>query len=299
MKRTRFFAGLLLSFLLAASCVITSFAAGVQKTVTWSNLALDQYGNAGWTISNIPENLVVQRYELKVARKSGGTWSENYRSINTEDEGGTEITFTSVGIYRFKVRAKFVGGDYSQWSANSPEVSVTSDYVQPGGGGGGHAYNGGPGVNGGSSNASGGPGTGGATQINSAPGTTPANGSLVYGWNKDARGWRYVNAGGIFLEGWQQVGSDWYYFGQNGYMSTGWVQTNGNWYLCLPDGKLATGLRNVNEKWYYLDPATGIMRTGYQKLGDRMYYFDASGAQVRNGYSPEGVYFGEDGARVG
>ncbi len=307
MKKTKRTAGILLTFLFALFLSVTAFAAGTEKKVTWSGISLDVYGNASWTLSNIPENLVVQKYEVKVARKSGGTWSENYRSLSTDEDGGMEITFSSVGIYRFKVRAKFIGGDFSQWSASSPEVSVSSDYIEPGAGGGsGRQYSGGPGVQGGGTQYSGGPGANsGATLINSAPGTsappaagTSAAGGLAYGWNHDARGYRYVNAQGIFLSGWNKIGNDWYYFGADSYMQTGWILTEGKWYLCLPDGKLATGWQNVNEKWYYLDPATGIMLTGYQMVGGRMYYMLASGERLTNGYSPEGAYFGPDGARV-
>ncbi|MDO4961932.1 MAG: hypothetical protein Q4E57_08825, partial [Eubacteriales bacterium] len=78
---------------LAFTVKFNSYANTVS--VNWSNLSIDTSGSAVWNLS-YSGNLVVDKYELKLARKSSGSWNTNYRSATTEDNS-YDFSFTSAG----------------------------------------------------------------------------------------------------------------------------------------------------------------------------------------------------------
>ena len=302
-----------------SSTAIYSYAAEVHAD--FSNLSLSKDGDCSWTIGNTG-SLVVDKYELKLSRKSSGSWSDSYKTAKTSDSSYT-FTISAVGQYKFKVRALFVGGDKSDWSEESEIVSVTSDDVQydsPSSGGSavivyptgsttGVYYAAGPGVNSNQyTTTTIGPngqvttytyGTTGATTGALGPGGTPVNANATSGWIKSGNKWIYRYANGTQPKNcWDRVDDKWYYFDANGYLSYGWVYYNGNWYYSdINTGVMKTGFNNVNERWYYFNQS-GVMQTGYITVDGKIYYMDQSGARVQGGYNPDGHQFDVNGVMI-
>ncbi len=295
--------------------LMTGFSALADEQIasgTFSDLRLDSGGSASWTLSDVPEGRAVEYYRVSLARLSNGSWRENYRTVNVKDESSYEISFSSTGVYKFKVRARYYGGEWTAWSDYSPEVTVTRDDVDHGGWDSGRldpaldiVYNNnkygnyGPGYEnglGGSSNILGGPGA-----VN-GPGATGYGPGIVInrteGWIQNEKGWWYRFYDGSYpANGWYYLEDQWYYFNADGYRVTGWVNYNNDWYYLKPEGPMGTGWQFYNEKWYYLNDS-GVMQTGYLTEGDKTYYLGADGARFENKFSPEGHYFGSDGVMV-
>ena len=318
------FAAMGVSFAAAAfavtlsSTAIYSYAAEVHAD--FSGLSITKDGDCSWSIGDTG-SLVVDKYELKLARKSSGSWSESYKTAKTTDSNYT-FTISSVGQYKFKVRALFVGGDKSDWSADSDIVSVTSEDVQndspgsgssaaivviPTGSGTTTYYPAGPGVNNAqyqyTSTTIGPDGktvTTTYTMNGGGPGSTSGGTSnATSGWIKTGNNWIYRYANGTQPKNcWDRVGDKWYYFDANGYLCNGWVSYNGNWYYSdLYTGEMKTGFNNINEKWYYFNES-GVMQTGYITVGGKVYYMDQSGARVQGGYNPDGHQFDVNGVMI-
>lgn len=102
------------------------------------------------------------------------------------------------------------------------------------------------------------------------------------GWQKDAKGWWYLNTNGSYPENtWQLINNHWYYFNKSGYMVTGWQYINKHWYYFNESGAMLTGWQKINNVWYYFN-ASGAMVTGWQLINSRWYYFYNSGAMASN-----------------
>lgn len=83
---------------------------------------------------------------------------------------------------------------------------------------------------------------------------------FVGAWEQDGTGWWYRNPDGSYpVNAWKEIRGAWYFFDQSGYMKTGWIDWNGKQYYC--------GAEN--------------------------------GAMLVNTVTPDGIYVGADGARVG
>lgn len=241
----------------------------------------------------------VDRYEVQVVRGEDAAAAKNYKSRRVIGETTTDIALSAKGYYYAKVRAYDVQGNYTDWSAYSNRVTVTTEDIsdvgspRPGSVGNG---SGGPGVSGQGS-------TPGTVPGGIGPGVqTPAtDGTTTYGWQQNAQGRWYRRVNNTYpANQWEKIDGVYYHFDAQGYMQVGWIWENANssWYYCLPDGKLATGWNNINEKWYYLDPNTGIMYAGGIHLIDGKYYcMDEKGARIENAWNG-GYYYGADGVRV-
>lgn len=276
---------------------ISAYAATIS--VSFSGMSLSPDGTASWAMSGTEQQ--VDSYQLQLYRKSSGNWSNSaYRSASTGGDTSYEFSFSSTGVYKFKVRAKFYGGDYSEWSDFSPEVTVTrddisssvddldiyQDYYD--------RYNSyGPGYKPDGSYLNG--GYGGSL----GPGvSTPTVGVGVSGWQTDQKGVWYRYSNGTYpSNGWHLIDTKWYYFDQNGYRQTGWISWNNNWYYVIPEGYMATGWNYISGKWYYMNE-NGIMQTGYVTVGGFIYYLDSSGARAENTFTPDGHYFNELGVMI-
>ena len=312
---------------------IDTYAATV--TAEFSGMTLSKDGSASWNLVSVPGQQEVDKYELRLARKSSGNWNTSYKTVKTSDNS-YEFSFSATGQYYYTVRAIFIGGDVSGWSAASPTVSVGSeDIVSDTGstGGSGTAYvqvvgtdgriyyvPAGPGTGYTSTTSTIGPGgtyiSGGSSGtiyyssntsvINAVNGSTSGaisgsavtGGNASSGWIKDGTRWRYRYANNTYARGsMDRIDNEWYYFDNNGFMTTGWVYYNSNWYLFGVDGKMRTGWNMVNNKWYYMNGG-GIMQTGYVTVDGITYYCDQSGARVQGGYNPDGHYFDESGVMI-
>ncbi len=301
-----------------SSTAIYSYAAEVHAD--FANLSLTKDGDCSWSIGNTG-SLVVDKYELKLSRKSSGSWSDSYKTAKTSDSSYS-FTISSVGQYKFKVRALFVGGDKSDWSEDSEIVSVTSDDVQsssPSSGGSaivvvptGNAsavyYQAGPGASSTQyqyTSTTIGPNGQTTTYTYNAngtlgPGGTPVNSTnTTSGWIKSGNKWIYRYANGTQPKNcWDRVDDKWYYFDANGYLNYGWVSYNGNWYYSdINTGVMRTGFNNINDKWYYFNQS-GVMQTGYVTVDGKIYYMDQSGARVQGGYNPDGHQFDVNGVMI-
>ena len=309
------------TFTLAADTIAAEAAV---SDVVWSDVSLSSDGTADWQVS-FPASEAVDAYEIQLARQKDGEWDEDYRTYKTSDEG-YDFSFSSKGKYRYKVRIKFIGGEYSDWSHDSNTVNVTSDDIDdgPDSGNAGHGYfvNSyavyGPGPGTGTYyayNGPAGPGSGSytnTTTINTITGqviyrngsyngtsyntTNPAGAS---GWRLTNNGYMYVYGNGTYKSnGWDYIDGYWYYFDAYGIMQTGWLYLNNNWYYCLPSGQMAaSSWNNINEKWYYFNES-GIMQTGYITIDGKTYYTDGSGARVESAYNPDGHLFDLNGVMV-
>ena len=305
-------AALLVLCLFSVPAYADSVAAPVS--VDWDRLSLDASGYISWhmTLPEEVKSLSVKNYEVSMDLMTTGNWRENFRTFKTPgDTTDREISFTKIGIYRFKVRALFVGGSVSEWSGYSENCTVTSDYVtkeESNNNTYGPGYPAGPG-------STYGPGSGvlppaygpGSTQpaqsygpgsqnlpqagilvVNSVPAWVEQNGT----WVPDTFGnWTYRNNGIQYKSRWaciytpyasQAAGQrqyDWFYFDEAGLMKTGW--------LADPTGNI-----------FYLNPNSdgtrGRMVTGWAVIDGFYYYFNnvegsgSMGALYRNAMTPDG-----------
>lgn len=286
-----------------------------------TDLKLEASGSAEWAEPPI-QSEEVEKYEVRLALMRKGSWDESYK-LYKADTNSYDFNFTKTGKYKYRVRAKFYGGNHSEWSEYSPVVIVTEDDLnydswsddefdddldpfediikdmnsngnfgpgyRPDGSYIDGSYGYGPASNTTASNLY--PGRPNNNNYNNnAPSATPNQ-----GWVKGNAGWWYNYADGSYpRNSWQRINDKWYFFNMDGIMQTGWIWWNNSWYLALPDGSMATGWNNVNERWYYLN-SSGIMQTGYQFIDGKTYYLDATGARVSDGYAPDGHYYDKDG----
>lgn len=336
MKKARL--SVAIGLVIAACSLGTGFTAGKIDTYAatvsaeFSGMTLSKDGSASWNLVSVPGQQEVDKYELRLARKSSGNWNTSYKTVKTS-ENSYEFSFSATGQYYYTVRAIFIGGDVSSWSAASPTVSVGSDDIVsdsgstgsssgtayiPVTGADGRIYYvaAGPGTGYTSTTSTIGPGgtytvggnngtiyyssnTGVINSVNgSTAGSTITGSSASSGWIKDGTRWRYRYANNTYARGsMDRIDNEWYYFDNNGFMTTGWVYYNSNWYLFGVDGKMRTGWNMVNNKWYYMNGG-GIMQTGYVTVEGITYYCDQSGARVQGGYNPDGHYFDESGVMI-
>jgi glucan-binding YG repeat protein len=102
----------------------------------------------------------------------------------------------------------------------------------------------------------------------------------LYGWNRDYKGWWYINPDGTrSANRWQIINGKWYFFGADGYMKTGWCLYSGQWYYLNADGSMRTGWVQHGNKWYYLKQ-NGSMATGWQLINNHWYYFKTDGSMA-------------------
>ena len=249
--------------LIAGTCTTQALADEPDPIpCTWTDLHMDATGLMSWKLE-LPEeysDLVVQKYTISMDIMTTGIWRENYKTfVSTENR--KEINYGLVGIYRFRVKAAFIGGFVSEFSDYSNNCTVTSDYINQGGGTSGGST-GGPGTTTGTSTAApvgpGYPGSG-----------VPAWVEKTGQWFNNNGGWSYVNNGQIYRNKWAciynpyakngQRNYDWFCFDGNGIMRTGWYTDEAGF-------------------TYYLNPnsdgSAGKMMTGWQTIGGYTYYFD-------------------------
>lgn len=315
----------------AAACVLgltpafsIAAAFGVEAAtvdaIYFTNLRLDEDGTASWDVQGVPAGDAVEKFQLQLSRQKNGTTKDDFKTVTTDDVDSREYSFSysSTGRYRFRIRARLYGGNYSGWSDYSDFVVVTRDdlngYEWDDDWDGntnvvGNGYgNYGPGYNANGHLLYGGTTTTGTTgygpgytyQVGQQPAVSPsAPGTTVnYGWVKDANGWWYRHQDGSYpRSSWQHINDKWYFFNAQGYMQTSWIFWNNSWYYCLPEGPMATDWQNINEIWYYFNEA-GVMQTGYQNIGGKTYYLDATGARFTNGTTPDGHVFDANGVMI-
>lgn len=267
------------------SMAAAAFAAGPGETVTpegW-DLNITRFGSLTWKmhLKDADKNLEPLKYVIEIYSMRDGTNWKQYGSQRKTPENSIDISYSSAALYRFRVKAQFVGGKETGWSDFSEPCTVTAEDTSGGSGGG----------------SSDGPGTQGGT-VPYGPGTTPSAPSAGPGVNNGKTGWYqsngkwyYAYANNTFArDNWERIDGKWYYFNPDGSMKTDWLFQNGNWYYLLPSGQMATGFNNINEVWYYFNQS-GIMQTGYQVIDGYTYFFDVSGANIRNAYAPDGNYY--------
>lgn len=270
-----------------------AYAAPAPVECTWHDLHMDATGLLSWKMDLPAEyaDLAVQKYTISVDIMTTGVWRENYKTF-VSTENVKEIYYGLVGIYRFRVKASFVGGLVSDYSGYSNQCTVTSDYINQGDNGG----------------SSGGPGT----TPGSTPGSTPTGpgypGSGIPDWvEKDGQwftnngGWYYVNNGQMYTGRWAciynpyantargQRSYDWFCFDGNGRMLTGWYTDGaGNTFYLNPNsdgsaGKMVTGWQNIDGYTYYFDEreGTGYMGAMVRNATVGGHVLDASGRMIR------------------
>ena len=121
------------------------------------------------------------------------------------------------------------------------------------------------------------------------------------GWNKDSKGWWYMNEDGTYMVGGKKkIGSKYYFFSKGGYMQTGWKQISDDWYYFKPSGEMATGWAQISKKWYYFSPSSGYMMTGYRLIGNSYYYLASDGHMMTGWTKVYGYqhYFNSDGTEA-
>lgn len=312
-------------FAAAVGSSFFSMTAQASVSVTWGQVTLNENGDAGWSASYAASE-AVDRYELQLARMRDGVWNTDYKTYRTS-ENSYDIHFGSSGKYYYKVRAKFVGGDYSDWSPNSNTVTVTSDdlddrdtdpwYYFYGSGianaDGTYTYQvpAGPGANAPLITVT----TGGSSVINAASSTGSAtiyNGFGGMGYSNYGTLSRYQGgpaAGGTVIgqapagnaaSGWLQTGSGWTYrYTNNTVPKNTWDRINDKWYYFNASGIMQTGWVWYQNQWYYCLP-TGEMATGWNNINDQWYYLNPSGIMQIGYISIDGkVYYCDaGGARV-
>ena len=302
---------------LAAARTMAAFAA---VPVSWSNISLSESGDASWNAS-YPPTEAVDKYELQLARMRDGVWNTDYKTYKTEDSSYS-ISFSATGKYYFKVRAKFIGGDYSDWSGQSNTVSVTSEDID-------HGdpepwyYENGPMYNI-VYNADGsytyqtpaGPGANAPLITVTVGGMTGSSGNVIYngfgGMGYSNRTSQYNSAINISQmppgnnpisnasTGWIRTGDFWTYRYANGTVPRNtWDRINDKWYYFDQNGIMRTGWIWYNDHWYYCLP-DGEMATGWNNVNEKWYYLNESGI-MQTGYITVGgkmYYCDASGARV-
>ena len=312
------------AILMSATWAFASFA---TVPVTWNSVTLNESGEARWNAS-YAQGEAVDKYELQLARMHDGVWKTNYNTYKTSDTS-YDISFSSTGKYYYIIRAKFIGGDYSDWSGPSNTVTVTSDDIdhdwEPGYFDyGGTMYN--PVYNADGSvtyQVPAGPGanpqmvtvTTNSQYANGTHSATIYNGFNGMGYSNYSTGnTTYSNTAysGITIgtapatpasnasTGWIRTGNNWTYRYANGTgPKNGWDRINDKWYYFNAAGIMQTGWIWYNDNWYYCLP-DGQMATGWNDIGDKWYYLNQSGI-MQTGYVPvDGhVYYCDiSGARV-
>lgn len=303
-----------------SSTAIYSYAAEIH--VDFGGLSISKDGDCSWSIGDTG-SLVVDKYEIKLSRKSNGSWTDSYKTAKTSDSSYSFV-ISSVGQYKFKVRALFVGGDKSAWSADSDIVSVTSEDVQ-------HVT---PGSGSGSSGTyvpvttttgsivyvPAGPGTGSTQYTSTTIGPDGKTHTYVYNSNgtvagtvngtntsantsvnTSAPGGTPVNANSGATSGWLRSGNKWTYRYANGTQPKNcWDRVGDKWYFFDADGYLQYGWVSFNGKWYYSDANTGEMKTGFNNINEKWYYFNESGIMQTGYITVDGktYYMDQSGARV-
>lgn len=102
--------------------------------------------------------------------------------------------------------------------------------------------------------------------------------AIVSGWNKDSKGWFYINTNGKRVLGWQSLlwerEKHWFYFNNDGYALLGWQ------YLIDRQGKA--------KYWFFFDKNNGYMKTEWHYVtwsgGDDMFYFDPNSGAMLTGW---------------
>jgi len=301
MKKIKALKALILTAAMILSLCVPSFADSAAVVgpipVTWSNLHIDATGLLSWKME-LPEeykDLKVSKYTVKLDIMTSGIWREGFRTYNTV-ETEKEINYGTVGIYRFRVMATFVGGYVTAYSDYSNECSVTSDYITKPETGGGSS---GPGTSG--------PGGTSTPGTSSGPGTVTKSSNDVPDWAEktgtwfqDGDTWYYINNGVLYKNKWAcvynpyaktgmgQRSYDWFAFDENGKMRTGWYSDPaGNVFYLNPvadgsRGKMVTGWKQIDGYWYYFyeQEGTGYMGALATNTTINGYRVDAQGRKV-------------------
>ena len=118
--------------------------------------------------------------------------------------------------------------------------------------------------------------------------------ALAGNWEKDDKGWRYLENGSPVYNCWKtDTNGDYFWLGPDGYMvigayvddgryvdSTGrmvknrWVQINGKWHYFEQSGREIQGTKKqISGLWYYFD-YDGTMVTGWYNDGNNWVYCD-------------------------
>lgn len=309
MKHFRKLLVLVMTAVFTAAMGFPSSAAPAPVECSWGDLHIDATGYLSWSMT-LPEeykSLKVQKYTIKMDIMTSGIWREDFRTYNTV-ETSKEIYYGTVGIYRFRVMATFVGGLVSNVSGYSNECSVTSDYINqddPGQGGGygpGNPGGYGPGNPGGY-----GPGqSGGYGPGNPGPGTQNPAGAIpdwvekTGQWSQSNGQWYYSNNGTLYKNKWAcvfnpyartglgQRSYDWFCFDETGAMRTGWyMDGSGRIFYLSPvsdgsKGKMVTGWQLIDGYWYYFNTQEGSGNMG-ALLTDTVvdgHFVDSAGRRV-------------------
>lgn len=100
--------------------------------------------------------------------------------------------------------------------------------------------------------------------------------SAAEGWQKDARGWWYLDSTGKSCwNEWEYVNGNWYYFDASGYLKKGWLYDQGEWYYLnpektadFPEGAMLADTEQVIDGYLYSFDTTGQMHqdTYYYEL---------------------------------
>lgn len=275
---------LLIALMLSMTVNVLADGPGTTVVPEGWDLSITRFGSINYHmhLKDADKNLQVQRYVIEIYNMRDGVNWKQYGSQRKTAETSLDISYSTPALYRFRVKAQFVGGFETAWSDYSSPCTVTAEDTS--GGIDDSGSSGGPGVSGNTVPA--GPGTTGTIPANG-----PGTGTGRTGWYQSNGKWYYAYANNTYAhDNWEFIDSKWYYFNSDGSMKTGWLNQNGTWYYLLPSGQMATGFNNINEVWYYFD-RNGRMLTGYQVIDGYTYYFDVSGANIRNTYAPDGNYY--------
>lgn len=293
--------------------------------VTWEADTIDSQGN----------EIKYKSFHIKLLKRhdriQGELFFHEYKDYGSQhnadgEDRSCDLTFSSIGYYRVKIRAVNLLGNYSEWTESTFDVQVAKEDTSGGGGGwtGGGGYGPGynptynpgqygPGYNQNTNNNTNyyGPGynTGNNTNnVNNNIGSVASSGnyaSLEVGWHEDGNGRYYYLGNGMFMiNTWGDIGGAYYRFDQNGYIyrNTFFLEPANNcYYLLAADGRMLTGWQQVNNKWYYMNPNRGAtygvmyLNTVVNDNG-RIYALNSDGSMVANAWY-NGQYYGADGAR--
>ncbi len=113
------------------------------------------------------------------------------------------------------------------------------------------------------------------------------------GWQKDDKGWYYLDASGNrYKEGFKIMTDGIHYFDKNGYAINGWHKMGESWYLYNEKGIIKTGWQKVDGKWYYLN---SNMKTGWQQIEGSWYYLNTDRKTGWQNIDGKWYYLGTDG----
>lgn len=314
-------------YLAALGSMVCAFALGIAGMafaavpVTWDTVWLSESGDASWSASYATGE-AVDKYEIQLARMRDGVWNTDYKTYKTSDNSYS-INFSATGKYYYKVRAKFAGGEYSDWSGASNTVSVTSDDIDRGSftpgyyDYGGAIYN--PVYNADGSysyQVPAGPGANApliTVTTGTAAGSSSGSGNVIYngfgGMGYSNRDYQYNRPAGTVVPadpmrnastGWIRSGNGWTYRYANGTMPRNtWDRINDKWYFFDQNGIMKVGWIWHNDHWYYCLPE-GPMATGWNNINEKWYYMNESGI-MQTGYivlDGKTYYCDVSGARV-